>query len=98
MAEILGSLTEPQTLISILAAVAVFATIITLALPALQQDELGNRMKTVAIERDRIRARERARLAEQEQRGRLKQHDESLFQNVVDKLNLRCRVDNLAKG
>ena len=89
MGQIIGSLTEPQTLLSILAAVAVFATIITLALPLLQQDVLGNRMKSVAIERDKIRARERARLAEQENRGRLKQSDDSLMQSMVDKLNLK---------
>jgi len=92
MAELLGSLTEPQTLFSILAAVAVFATIITLAMPVLQKDELGSRMKSVAIERDKIRARERARLAEQEQRGKLKQSNEGLTSQMVDKLNLKKAI------
>lgn len=89
MEQILGSLTQPQTLLSILAAIAVFATIITLAMPVLQKDELGDRMKSVAIERDKIRARERAKLAEQEQKGRLKQSDDGFTQNLVDKLNLK---------
>ena len=89
MEQLLGSLTEPQTILSILAAVAVFATIITLAMPVLQKDELGTRMKSVAIERDKIRARERARLAEQEQKGKLKQTNEGFTQNLVEKLNLK---------
>jgi len=92
MEAIISSLVDPQTLLSILAAVAVFATIVTLALPMLQQDVLGTRMKSVAIERDKIRARERARLAESEQKGRLKHNDEGFFQRLVDKLNLRKAI------
>ena len=65
MDQLISSLVEPQTLLSILAAIAVFATIVTLAMPVLQKDELVSRMKSVAIEREKIRARERARLAEQ---------------------------------
>jgi tight adherence protein C len=76
-------------MISILASIAVFATIVTLALPVLQKDELGSRMKTVAIEREKIRARERARLAEQQKKGSLKQSDTGLMQSLVEKLNLR---------
>lgn len=87
------ALADPQTLISILAAVAIFATIITLAMPLLAKDELGTRMKSVAIERDKIRARERARLAEE--RGRkntLRQKDEGFVQNLVEKLNLKAAL------
>ena len=92
MDQLLGSLTEPQTLLSILAAIAVFATIITIAMPVLQKDELGTRMKSVAIERDKIRARERARLAEQEQKGKLKQSNDGFTQELVDKLNLKKAI------
>ncbi len=87
------SLTEPQTLISILAAVAIFATIITLAMPLLAKDELGTRMKSVAIERDKIRARERARLAdEQGRRSSLRQKDEGFYQKIVERLNLKAAL------
>lgn len=89
MEQLLSSLIEPQTLLSILAAVAVFATIITIAMPVLQKDELGSRMKSVAVEREQIRARERARLAEQDSKGRLKQTDDGFSQQLVDKLNLK---------
>lgn len=89
MIQLLSSITEPQTLLSILAAVAVFATIITLTLPILQGDVLGARMKSVAIERDKIRARERARLAEQEKKGSLRQNNQGFIEDLVEKLNLK---------
>ncbi len=87
------TLAEPQTLLSIFAAVAIFATIITLAMPLLAKDELGTRMKSVAIERDKIRARERARLAEEQGRkNTLRQKDEGMFQKVVERLNLKAAL------
>lgn len=87
------ALAEPQTLLSILAAVAIFATVITLAMPLLAKDELGSRMKSVAIERDKIRARERARLAEEQNRkGSLRQKDEGFIQSLVEKLNLKAAL------
>lgn len=89
MGDLLASITEPQVLLSILAAVAVFATIITLTLPLLQKDELGDRMKTVAIEREKIRTRERARLAEQQKKGSLKHNDAGVLQAFVDRFNLK---------
>ncbi len=92
MGALLGSITEPQVLLSILAAVAVFATIITLTLPLLQKDELGERMKTVAVEREKIRMRERARLAEQQKKGSLKQSNNGAMQEFVDRFNLKNAV------
>jgi len=93
MSELLVSITEPQTLLSILAAVAIFATIITLAMPMLAKDELGSRMKAVAIERDKIRARERARLAEEQgKKNTLRQKDEGFVQGLVEKLNLKAAL------
>ncbi len=87
------TLAQPQTLISILAAVAIFATIITLAMPLLAKDELGSRMKSVAIERDKIRARERARLAEEQgKKGSLRQKDESFVHSIVERCNLKAAL------
>lgn len=87
------ALADPQTLLSIFAAVAIFATIITLAMPLLAKDELGSRMKSVAIERDKIRARERARLAEEQgKKNTLRQKDEGFTQRIVEKLNLKAAL------
>jgi len=89
MGELIFSLTDPQTLFSVLAAVAMFATIITIALPVLQKDELADRMKNVALERDAIRARERAKLAEIQNKRGLKHTESGFAQRIVENLNLK---------
>lgn len=93
MTDILYSITEPQTLLGVLAAIGVFATFISLAMPVFAKDELGSRMKSVAIERDKLRARERARLAEQDKKKSLKSAPNHGFvQNLVDSLNLKNAI------
>jgi len=92
MLNLITSLADPQVLLSVFAAIAVFATVVTLAMPVLQKDDFGNRMKTVAIERDKIRARERARLAEQAKKGSLKQNNNGWMQDLVDKMKLKSAL------
>ena len=58
--EIVKVLGDPQMVSGVLVAVCVAATIYTLATPFLSTDTLERRMKSVAVERERIRARERA--------------------------------------
>lgn len=89
MGNIFSTLLDPVNLVVIFASLAVFATVLTLAMPILQQDELSNRMKSTVIERDKIRQRERERLAQEKKRGSLKQTDEGTVKNIVEKLNLR---------
>ncbi len=76
-------------------AVAVFATIVSLTLPMLGRDELAVRMKTVALERDKIRAKERARLlAEKNNRNQkvTKAEPKAYVKGLVDKLNLKTAL------
>jgi len=82
---------EPVNMVAILAAVAVFATVLTIAMPVLQRDELSSRMRTAALERDKIRARERARLADRKGQGKatLRQESGGFMRDLVDRLNLR---------
>ncbi|MCP4073417.1 MAG: type II secretion system F family protein [Hyphomicrobiales bacterium] len=79
---------SPQSMIAIFTAIAVFATIVTITMPFLQSDELNSRMKTAALERDKIRARERARLTAQKTTS-LRQDTSGSLARLVDKLNLR---------
>lgn len=81
--------TNPTNIMAFLAAIAVFATTITIAMPLLQRDELSSRMKTAAIERDKIRARERARLINEKKKGQLKHENSGVIKDIVEKLNLR---------
>ena len=52
-----------RVLAMIFAAVAAIATVLTLAMPLLATDSLGKRMKSVGAEREKLRQRERERLA-----------------------------------
>ncbi|HUH48734.1 MAG TPA: type II secretion system F family protein, partial [Mycoplana sp.] len=61
MSELASTLTNPDILLPAFVAIAVLATFFTLAAPYFEGGDLNKRMKTVALERDQIRARERAR-------------------------------------
>ncbi|RYB07722.1 type II secretion system F family protein [Lichenibacterium ramalinae] len=63
MDEIYGRLSDQHFMAGLLAAIAAAATIITLVMPMLESDTLGKRMKQVSSERERIRARERDKMA-----------------------------------
>jgi tight adherence protein C len=85
-------LTSAQFVIAILVSVSVFATIFTVLTPLLGGNELKSRMKTVATERDEIRARERARLASEKQqnRGSLRMEAKSGgVRSIVERLDLK---------
>jgi tight adherence protein C len=74
---------------AILAAVAAVATVLTLAMPLLSTDTLGNRMKAVALEREKIRQRERERMARGEkEKIALRQSPKQYMQNIVERFNL----------
>lgn len=84
------TLTDPAFLIAILVAIAVFATVFTL-LPAFARDPLKVRMKSVALERDELRAKQRARLAAEADRRRkgLREEKSVGMHNIVERLDLR---------
>ncbi len=81
--------TNLQTYIALLAGLAVIATIMTFAMPFMQRDRLAVRMKSVAIEREKIRQRERARMAAEAARPTLRQTAKPFMQSIVDRFNLR---------
>ncbi|HEU4660247.1 MAG TPA: type II secretion system F family protein [Pseudolabrys sp.] len=76
-----------NTLTMVFAAIAAIATVLTLAMPLYAPDTLGKRMKAVALEREKIRQRERERLA-QGQKVSLRQTPKQYIQTVVDRFNL----------
>jgi len=84
------TLFQRQTLISIFIMFAMFATIMTLLLPYFQRNPLKNRMKSVALEREALRARERARMASDKERGISLRHQQKAgIRDFVEKLDLR---------
>ncbi len=88
--QVVKTLTDPAFLIALLVGIAVFATVFTL-LPALGGDPLKSRMKSVALEREELRAKQRARLAAEADRRRkgLREEQSIGMCNIVDRLDLR---------
>jgi len=87
---VMTTLTDPGFLMGMLVAIAVFATLYT-ALPALSGSPLKARMKSVALERDELRAKQRARLAAEadRRRGGLREEQSVGMKNIVERLDLR---------
>ncbi len=74
---------------ALLAAVAAMATVLTLAMPVLSPDVLDKRMKSVALEREKIRQRERERLARGEkEKVSLRQSPKQYMARIVERFNL----------
>ena len=81
------TLHDTRLLTMVFAAIAAGATVLTLAMPLLATDVLAKRMRSVALERERIRQRERERLA-LEQKVSLRASPKQYMQTIVDRFNL----------
>jgi tight adherence protein C len=84
---LIDRLHDTRFLAMLFAAVAAIATVMTLAMPLLAGDNLNKRLKSVAIEREKIRARERERMARGEKVS-LRQSPKQYMKTVVDQFNL----------
>ena len=84
---IIDKLHDTRFIAMLLAAVAAIATVLTLAMPLLSPDQLDKRLKSVAIEREKIRQRERERLARGEKVS-LRQSPKQYMKTVVERFNL----------
>jgi len=67
--------------------VAAIATVLTLAMPLLATNGLNKRMKAVAFEREKIRQRERERMARGEKVS-LRQSPKQYVKAIVERFNL----------
>ena len=85
---LIDKLHDTRMLAMLFAAVAAIATVLTLAMPLLATDSLSRRMKSVALEREKIRQRERERLARGEKVS-LRQSPKQFVQRVVEQFNLK---------
>ncbi len=85
MFDLVDSFMKPQTVVMLLASVATFITVLTVAMPMLQRDRMGQRMKVMATERDKMRLQRLADLAKDGQGGRLRQAPKGFMQQIVDR-------------
>jgi tight adherence protein C len=84
---LIDRLHDTRFLAMCLAAVAAIATVLTLAMPMLAGDTLEKRMKSVALEREKMRQRERERMARSEKVA-LRTSPKAYMQTVVEQFNL----------
>jgi tight adherence protein C len=95
MTAFVETMMNPHFVATMLAAVCVFATVLSIALPMLQRDQMNRRMKEMAVERSKMRS---ARLAEMSSKDRpstkLRPTAKGFMQRIVDDLKLRERFDN----
>jgi len=78
-----------KTMAMVSAAIAAIATVLTFTMPMLVGDSLDKRMKAVAVEREKIRARERERMAQVQQKVNLRPSAKQSIQAIVDRFNLK---------
>jgi tight adherence protein C len=83
---LVDTISNPRTLAMLLSAAAATATVLSL-MPLLAPDTLSRRMKAVTFEREKIRQRERQRLARTEKIA-LRRTPKQYVQNVVDYFQL----------
>ena len=81
-------LLDPHLLTVVFAAIAAGATVLTLAMPYVVNDTLPKRMKAVAFEREKIRQRERERLANSSNKVVLRQSPKAYMKTIVENFNL----------
>ena len=79
---------DPRFMAMVFAAVAAVATVLTLTMPLISGDSLDKRMRAVAIERDRIRQRERERISRGPEKIALRQSPKQYMKTIVDRFNL----------
>lgn len=88
MLDALFNLLRPEALVTLLAALAAFAAVLSVAAPIMQKDPLKARMKAVSVEREKLRASKRQQGGDGQ--GRLREKSQTgATQQLVDVLNLR---------
>ena len=88
------ALMQPQVVVTVLAAVAAFATALTVLMPVLNRDRLDARMQVMATERDKMRAARLADLSKKDGAGKLRSAPKGFMQEIVDRFNLRSAFDS----
>lgn len=89
-----GLLLEPDFVIAALSAIAAFATIVTLAFPLLQGDQLGARMKSVSKRRDELKRKQREAFVANARKGQLRTTSAGFMKRTVDNLKMEKLLES----
>ncbi|HEY1836790.1 MAG: type II secretion system F family protein [Rhizomicrobium sp.] len=88
---ILNILFDRNFVITAVAGILAFATIVTLGLPLLDRSTLGSRMKAVSARRDELRAKHQASL---KQRTNLRTEPVTFMKQTIERLNLAKMLES----
>ena len=91
--DVIESLYDPQMAVTVLTAIAAFATVVTLMMPLMSGSKLSSRMRTTAIERDKLRSQRLQQLASDKKGPKLRSTPKSYMQRIVDGLYLRRALE-----
>ncbi|HPG89337.1 MAG TPA: type II secretion system F family protein [Hyphomicrobium sp.] len=94
MGSFVETVMNPQLIATVMAAVCVFATVLSVAMPMLARDRMNQRMKEMAVERAKMRSARIADLAKDNKSGKLRTAPKGFMQRIVDELDLREKFDN----
>ena len=88
MSDFIEAIVKPEVVVTIFAAIAMFAMVLTLLLPALSRDRLPSRMRVMAVERDKMRATRLGALTK-DGKPQLRTESSAFMGQIVDRLDLR---------
>ncbi|WP_333794940.1 type II secretion system F family protein [Hyphomicrobium sp.] len=95
MQDIVDTVTSLPLLATMLAAISAFATMLALIMPMLARDRLNQRMRVMALERDKLRSQRLADLnRERVGKVKLRHTPKGYMQRIVDTFDLRSQFDN----
>ncbi|MGE3230361.1 MAG: type II secretion system F family protein [Hyphomicrobium sp.] len=95
MNEFVETVMSAPFLATMLAAVSAFATILAVVLPALARDQMNQRMRVMALERDKLRSQRLSELGkERAGKAKLRQTSKGFMRQIVDRFDLRKQFDN----
>ncbi|MFN0218536.1 MAG: type II secretion system F family protein [Hyphomicrobium sp.] len=95
MNSFIESVLNPQMVAVMLSAICVFATVLSIAMPMLQRDQMSRRMKEMATERSKMRSARLAEMATKDRQGaKLRSTSKGFMVRIVEHLDLRQKFDN----
>ncbi|PHS24424.1 MAG: type II secretion system protein [Robiginitomaculum sp.] len=92
MEKLISTLTDPEIVISALAAIAVFATVMTIIAPMFSGNKFAGRLKSVSNRREQLRKQSRAAL--EKKQANLRGESKGFMTDVVAKLHLQKLLED----
>jgi tight adherence protein C len=88
MSHLVDAILDVRLIVTVLAAISAFATIITVTMPVLERDKLGARLRGVALRRNELRQKQREALASKG-KSQLRAAPKTFMAATVARFNLR---------